>query len=290
MRKWEEVLLQPGCLSLYDSMVTELAEYLGDTQANVAAACAAGLERVAEEWKMRQLSKASLPSEVTEFYRITKSYLFDLTAFNSEYPHIPTLEALLAMARQRSLNTVLDFGSGIGSVGLFFATNGMDVTLADVSEPLLDYVAWRFRTRNLPVRLINLNHEELPRNTFDVVTTFDVLEHLAQPADCLRTLAASMKLGGVIALNVEQPDMRFPQHIATYEEVFATVAAAGFHRLRFLDKTEIFERVARGTVTALLHSWWGKLWYGLLYRKAMTTLELLHIKQVIRRWVKGVKH
>lgn len=287
--KWSESLLRPGCRSLYDSMVTELAEYLGETPANIAAACAAGAESVAQEWKMHELSKESPPSEVTEFYRITKSYLFDLTTFNSEYPHIATLEALVDMARKRGFTKVLDFGSGIGSVGLFFAMNGMDVALADVSEPLLDYVAWRFKTRNLTVRVINLNREELPSNTFDVVTTFDVLEHLARPAGSLRALAASMKPGGLIALNVEEPDARFPQHIATYEQVFSTVAAAGFRRLRFLGKTEVFERVERGTVSTLWHSCWGKLWYGFLYRKAIALLETLRVKQVIRNWIKGPK-
>jgi len=268
-------------------MVTELAEYLGQTPATVAAACAAGAESIAQEWKARELSKESPPSELVEFYRTTRSYLFDLTTFNAEYPHTAALEGLVELARKRGLNKVLDFGSGIGSVGLFFAFNGMEVALADVSEPLLDYVAWRFKVRGLKLRLINLNREELPRDTFDIVTTFDVLEHLPRPADTLRTLAASMKAGGLIALNVEAPDARFPQHIATYEEVFSTVAATGFHRLQFLGKTEIFERVERGVVSTLWLSFWGRFWYGFLYRRSITVLEALGIKTVIRKWIKG---
>jgi SAM-dependent methyltransferase len=284
---WEETLARPGHHSLYESMVTELAEYLGETPATVAAACAAGAESVAQEWEARQLRKESPPSEVVEFYRTTKSYLFDLTTFNSEYPHTAALEALVEMARKRGLTKVLDFGSGIGSVGLFFALNGMEVALADVSEPLQDYAAWRFKVRGLKLRLINLNREELPKGTFDVVTAFDVLEHLPRPAETLRALAASMKSGGLAALNVEAPDLGFPQHIATYEEVFSTVAATGFHRLQFLGKTEVFERVERGAVSTLWHSFWGNVWYGLLYRKSIAVLEALGIKKVIRTWIKG---
>ena len=286
---WAETLTRPGHRSLYESMVTELAEYLGEKPATVAAACAAGAESVAQEWRARQLGKESPPSAVLEFYRNTKSYLFDLTTFNSEYPHTATLEALVEMARKRGLTKVLDFGSGIGSVGLFFASNGMEVALADVSEPLLDYVAWRSKVRGLNLKLINLNREELPKDTFDVVTAFDVLEHLPRPADTLRTLAASMKAGGLIALNVEEPDARFPQHIATYEEVFSTVAAAGFHRLQFLGKTEVFERVERGAVSRRWHSFWGSIWYGFLYRKSIAVLDALGIKKVIRKWIKGPK-
>ncbi len=286
---WTEALARPGHHSLYESMVTELAEYLGETPATVAAACAAGAESVAQEWKERQLHKGSPPAEVVEFYRTTRTYLFDLTTFNSEYRHAAALEALVGMAKKRGLTRVLDFGSGIGSVGLFFAQNGMEVALTDVSEPLMEYAAWRFKVRGLKLRLINLNREELPKGAFDVVTAFDVLEHLPQPPESLRALAASMKPGGLIALNVEGPDARFPQHIATYEEVFSTVAATGFHRLQFLGEAEVFERVERGDVSKLWHSFWGNVWYGFLYRKSIVALEALGIKKMIRTWIKGPK-
>ena len=168
---WNEALARSGHNSLYESMVMELAEYLGEAPATVAAACEAGAESVAQEWKARQLGKESPPAEVVEFYRTTKSYLFDLTTFNAEYPHIATLEALVAMAKGRGLKQVLDFGSGIGSVGLFFALNGMEVALADVSEPLQDYLALAIqgtaglkvearliRTRNLAATRLRSGH------------------------------------------------------------------------------------------------------------------------------------
>ena len=246
---WFETLARPGYVSLYDSMIAELAEYLTETPQEVAAACAEGAESVAQEWNSRHLQKDSPPSDVVEFYRTTKSYLFDLTKFNAEYSHTATLEALVEMARKRGLTKVLDFGSGIGSVGLFFARNGMETALADVSEPLLEYAGWRFKSRGLQVRLYDLNHEDLPSDAFDIVTAFDVLEHLPRPAETLRALAACIRPGGLIALNVEAPDSRFPQHIASYEEVLANVAAAGFRRLKFLGKTEVFERVKRGRVS-----------------------------------------
>jgi SAM-dependent methyltransferase len=284
---WNEALTRPGHNSLYESMVMELAEYLGEAPATVAAACEAGAESVAQEWKARQLGKESPPAEVVEFYRTTKSYLFDLTTFNAEYPHIATLEALVAMAKGRGLKQVLDFGSGIGSVGLFFALNGMEVALADVSEPLQDYVAWRFKVRGLKVKLINLNKETLPLQAFDVVTAFDVLEHLPRPADTLRTLAETTKVGGLLALNVEAPGPNFPQHIATYEEVLPRVAATGFSRLLFLGKTEVFERIDRGALSKVLHLAWGNLWYGFCYRKSIMLLEAMGIKKLVRNWIKG---
>jgi cyclopropane fatty-acyl-phospholipid synthase-like methyltransferase len=126
---------------------------------------AAGAESVAQDGKARQLRRDSPPAAVVEFYRTSKSYLFALTTFNSDCPHTATLEALLRMAKRRGLTQVLDFGSGFGSVGIFFAQNGREVSLADISEPLQKHVAWRFKVRGRKLKLIDLNCKELPRNT-----------------------------------------------------------------------------------------------------------------------------
>ena len=284
---WEAALARPGYGSLYQSMVAELAEYLGQSFALVDAACTAGAESVAQDWKQRQLHKGSPAAEILEFYRTTNSYLFDLTTFNSQYPHARTLAALVCMGKERGLKRVLDFGSGIGSVGLFFAANGFEVALADVSEPLLKYAAWRFENRGLRVQIINLNQQKLPEDAFDMVTAFDVFEHLAQPGSALGSLADSLKVGGLAAFNVTQTDPDYPQHIASYEEVLSKVSALGFRRRRFLDYTEVFERVERSVPARLWHSWWGRVWYGFLYRKALVALDVLGVKKMIRKWIKG---
>jgi 2-polyprenyl-3-methyl-5-hydroxy-6-metoxy-1,4-benzoquinol methylase len=286
---WGKAVGRPGYRSLYESMVAELGEYLEEPPTTVAAACAAGAKSVADEWNVRHLDKKSPAAEVVEFYRTTKSYLFDLTTFNSEYPHTATLDAMVRMAKEQGFTRFLDFGSGIGSVGLYFAINGLDVTLADVSESLLDYASWRFNVRGLKVTIINLNRDQLPGNAFDLVTTFDVLEHLPNAAETLHRLAETLRVGGFLALNVEEADERFPQHITTYEEVLSATAAAGFRRRAFLGKTEVFERVQRNSVSTFYHNVWGKFWYGFLYRKAIHLLESLKIKKLIRRWIKGPK-
>jgi len=273
--------------TLFESMVVELSQYLNLPSQAVASACASGEQRVADDWNSHRLHKGSDISEIVEFYRTTENYLFDLTTFNSEYPHTKTLDALVKLAHDRGLTHAMDFGAGIGSVGIFFARSGFEVSLADVSEPLQRYVQWRFDTRRLKCTLINLNKEQPPEGIFGIVTAFDVLEHVPQPAETMRMLAKSMKIGGLIALNVEEPGDRFPQHISRYEDVLSTVAAAGFRRIKYIGKTEIFERIERNPLSVRWHVMWGKVWYDALYRHCMNLLAVLRIKQLLRALIKG---
>jgi SAM-dependent methyltransferase len=284
---WTDALMQPGCRTLFESMIAELSRYLKLPFDAVADACASGEQSVARDWSAHKLHKQSEPSEIVEFYRTTQSYLFDLTKFNSEYPHTAALRTLMDLARNRRLIHAMDFGAGIGSVGIFFARHGFEVSLADVSEPLQQYVKWRFGERNLEVKLINLNREQLPERAFDFVTAFDVLEHLPRPAETMRVLAQSIKIGGLIALNVEEPATRFPQHISTYEDVLSIVAAAGFRRIKYIGKTEIFERVHRSAFSARWHLMCGRIWYGTFYRPCLTILNLLGVKRLLRVLIKG---
>ncbi len=58
------------------------------------------------------------------------------------------------------------------------------------------------RRRGLDVVIGRIEDMALPRATFDAVTLWDVLEHLADPTDQLRRIHGSLKPDGVLFLNV----------------------------------------------------------------------------------------
>jgi 2-polyprenyl-3-methyl-5-hydroxy-6-metoxy-1,4-benzoquinol methylase len=66
---------------------------------------------------------------------------------------------------------------------MVLADAGFDVTVADISDVLLAFAAWRLRRRGYPVRTIDLKRESLPPDGFDLVACFDVLEHIPRPLD-----------------------------------------------------------------------------------------------------------
>jgi SAM-dependent methyltransferase len=286
LRNWEQALLLPDRRVLEESLEHELAEYLGESRARISELCRSGTELVAEDWRSSAIKSTDDIARITTFYQDNRTYLYDLTAFNARYPHAGLLEWLLKEARALGFHSVLDFGAGIGSVGVFFAANGMEVTLADISQPLMEYARWRFTRRGLRARFIDLTREELPENAFRVITSFDVFEHLPRPRTALRAISRSMMAGGLFAFNVEVAGSRFPQHVTGYDDVMPYVRAAGFAWRKAFTKADVFERVDRGSIATACYSALDPLWYRGLRRPSVRVLERIGVKDALKRLVR----
>jgi len=280
---WDTALILPEYLTLHESMVRELAEYLRDDPKQVAADCEAGCRKVAEDWRALGLAKSSSAEQITGFYRGNRAFLYDLTWFNSHYRYVDELALILGEARKRGLNIYLDYGAGIGSVGIYFARAGFAVTLADVSEPLQRYAEWRFRRRGLHADFINLNMTGLPEGRFDVVTALDVLEHVARPGDVVGSIARSMKVGGLFAFNVEDAGPRHPQHVTTYDDVLALTRSKGFRREEHATSFELYMRVSRPSALSYFYSGLDPIWYKGIRRPAVRVLNFLGLKERVKR-------
>jgi len=177
----------------------------------------------------------------------------------------------------------LDFGSGIGSIGLFMAGCGFEVTLADVSEPLLAYAKWRFGKRGLRGRFIDLNKERLPDCTFDLVTSLDVLEHIPAPDKIIQQIHGSLTVGGVFAFNVGPIDPAFPQHISSFDDVLSIMRANGFRRAEKVMSFEAFEKVKSARIADRVHRALDPIWYKGIRRPLVSVLDGLRIKTTVRR-------
>ncbi|WP_119065627.1 mycofactocin biosynthesis glycosyltransferase MftF [Rubrobacter indicoceani] len=211
---WEAALLLPPHTDLETSLVAELAEYLGaSTHEEVAKRCAEGAERVSREWVEAAPTGAG---ETREFYRKTDAYLYDLTRWHSlaeDGSALSAVGALDAALGHRAQKT-LDFGGGIGSLGLLLADNGLDVTLADINPVLNDYARSRFERRDIPVKILETGYRGLPEGEFDFVSAVDVLEHLPDPGPALKSLAAALKPGGTLFVHLPpEKDRSRPMHL-----------------------------------------------------------------------------
>jgi mycofactocin system glycosyltransferase len=222
---WTSALILPGQpdpwagAGLRTSLVAELAEYLGQSVEQVETRCRAATDELARAW---QAAAPSTPEAISAFYRQADTYLYDLTWWHtlstddSALIQVEALETALA----HHARTALDFGSGIGSLGLLLARHGLAVTLAEVNPRLNAYARWRFERRGLRAEFIDpwagacLRTDSFPAHAFDFIAAVDVFEHLPNPRATLAALAEALRPGGVIFIHLPPgPDAARPMHL-----------------------------------------------------------------------------
>ena len=186
------------------SVLSELAEYHNETIEESYRKCIDWEALSIAEWKA---ADRSTPEGVQAFYDTTTSWRYDLAwyAYLQVTGHaFPQSIAVVRFLRSRGAKgKLLDFGSGTGLNGQVFARFGFDVTIADVSKPLLDYAIWRNARYGVDVRPVNLNEEDLPAATYDVVTAFDTLTCVSDFDATAKLLHGVLKPGGWLIANFD---------------------------------------------------------------------------------------
>lgn len=228
LERWAAIMA-PETGSLRRQLTLELSEYLGCSFAHVEAELAEATVRFTEEWRSR-VADPSDERAVTDFYNESKTELFDLARWHAEDPiHCRTLTCA-DIASRRPGRTCLDYGSGIGSDALAFASAGFDVTLADVSNPLLAFAKWRCERRGLRVEIIDLKSEALPERRFDAVVCFDVLEHIHRPLRTLDRIHRAMTNQALLFVHAPfGEDPARPMHVVHSDVITPKMRSVGFN-------------------------------------------------------------
>jgi SAM-dependent methyltransferase len=110
---------------------------------------------------------------------------------------------------------VLDLGCGTGYGSAELADVASSVVALDRIAP-----AGEFRRRSLRYVRADLHRIPLAPSTFDLVVSFQVIEHLDDPTDYLEAIAALMAPGATALLttpNLLQSDRQNPFHVHEYE-------------------------------------------------------------------------
>jgi ubiquinone/menaquinone biosynthesis C-methylase UbiE len=110
-------------------------------------------------------------------------------------------EAVAQMALPEHAD-VLDVACGAGHTGLYLASLGHSVTLADIAQPMLDRATELAASRGLTVKTHRHTAEVLPYPdaSFDLVTCRVAAHHFSSPQDFVRESARALKPGGYFLL------------------------------------------------------------------------------------------
>ena len=173
-----------------EAEVEELREYLGDSYD----------ESSLRRWQELLEEELAEVGDEQRLYRTSRAYLYNLTVFAISGTKLPYLEALLYhLPRGASL---LDYGCGIGSVGLMLLEAGYRVSFADFSYPSTAYLRWRLQRRGFGAPVYDLDRDSVPGD-FDAAYAFDVIEHVEDPFELLAAMETRAR---VVAVNLLEQD------------------------------------------------------------------------------------
>jgi len=231
-REWTRIIA-PATGDVRTELVLEAAEFSGIPLDEGWRRLEGAGHRFREEWLKTVGSRRDVEALV-QFYNQSDTELFELIEWHATDPiHYRTL-VIRDAALAQGCSGYLDYGSGIGNDALVLADAGFDVTVADISDVLLAFTAWRLKRRGHRVRTIDLKRESLPRDAFDLVTCFDVLEHIPQPVSVVRRIRAAMRMHGLLVLHAPfGEDLEHPMHVVHRDVVTPRMRSFGFKPLEW---------------------------------------------------------
>ncbi|PVE25414.1 hypothetical protein DC522_05835 [Microvirga sp. KLBC 81] len=141
---------------------------------------------------------------------------------------------------------VLDIASGEGYGSAFLSTAARRVVGVDVSEAAIRYARHRYvDSPNLEFEVGDIQKLAFPDATFDLITCFETVEHVQEPARAIQELRRILKPSGTLLISTPNPerytrefDYHNPFHINELElDAFESVLRSYFESVRLLGQT-----------------------------------------------------
>ena len=100
-------------------------------------------------------------------------------------------------------------GEGYGSY-LLKMWGATEVVGVDVSQTSIDKATTIFKCENLKFQCQNVETLQLPNHYFDVIVSFETLEHLDHPEKFLKEIRRVLKPGGTIIISCPNDPYYYP--------------------------------------------------------------------------------
>jgi 2-polyprenyl-3-methyl-5-hydroxy-6-metoxy-1,4-benzoquinol methylase len=227
---WRQVV-DPRGIGMLDALAEDLASFTHEPVDVVRAKMSTGCEDFKALWCAQSIDTRDR-AEVQRFYEEQFVEAYELAYWHGGgLAHFPLNYACAGLfARRLGLKRALDFGSGIGTGSLALAAAGCEVHAADIARRLLPLVRHRMEARGHSIRTIALSNGERPESEcYDLITCFDVLEHVPDQHAKLIELQGYLRTGGYLCVNLMDDSSHEdrPMHISSAGNWLSLVRQTG---------------------------------------------------------------
>lgn len=212
-------------MNLLDKITKEISDCFGYDEGQVK-------DRLVQEsfetgYNMRQAAKDfgvtphQYDKKMEEFYKKTNAFVFE-SIIDNEKPYRKLISDRIVKKIEKQFGRakdirILDLGGGVGSDCINLAKNGYkNITYFEFDGASCKFAKYRFKKHGIAssVEIINEPHK-IPKNSFDVVISIEVLEHVEDPQGTVKELHRYLKKEGIagITQSFSRIEPNFPTHL-----------------------------------------------------------------------------
>jgi len=114
--------------------------------------------------------------------------------------------------------TVLDLACGEGYGSALLATKAATVTGVDIDATTISAASAKYRLQNLKFITASADTTQLPSSSFDLVTSFETIEHVDDPVRVLAENKRLLRPGGLLMMST--PDKKWYSDARAYANPF----------------------------------------------------------------------
>ena len=253
---WKEILTDGKNMPPTEAVIFQLADYSDRSVDEVRQ-----IVRNTNEISKQKWSEAdrSTPDGLRAFYSSVTNWVFGNISYHARQAEgregpFPAFPVQVANAlKNLKPGHHLDFGSGVGTASLLFHKFGWQITLADVSTPLLDFARWRLARSKVPADFIDLNTNALEEQRYDLITAFNTMAHVPNVRQTISELRTALKPEGLLVFDIDARKPAPGNEWFLYEnpyQVLRGVRALGFTRMNPIGAMQVYKRTERGQLGA----------------------------------------
>lgn len=197
--RWDKAINSKGVIELKEYLGKDFIPYFDSSWA------------LAKEW-------ASVPrntkKKIEEFYEKTKYFIYNSTIFFESGNRINLKKSFKQIAEKYKVQSVLDFGCGVGNDGLMMLDEGYDVIFADINVSAIEFLKWRLekrKTKRNRYKVINISNSDLKVES-DMFWSVDVIEHMKDPSEIFNWISSKTRVVAYFTDADDEAGGRHPFH------------------------------------------------------------------------------